>query len=693
MIKVPGSGRAYVAAACALGILAGTVTAAAAQPRIEVRGFWVDTFNTLLNNHADVASVVDRAVAANANTIFAQVRRRGDSWYLNSLEPRADRTPIQPGFDPLQDLILEAHGRGLEVHAFVIANAIWNRAPSLFPPEDPNHAFNRHGGYDPATNTITQGPDNWLTRTLIPDGTPGTGITLQGHRFVSDFYIDPGHPGAASYTVEVLTHLVRNYEIDGLHLDRIRYPEISIPGQTPSTGTSVGYNATSIARFQRRYGIPAGSPPPAQNDPLWNQWRRDQVTNLVRRIYLDTLAIRPGIKISGSFIAFGSGPLTESGWLSAEAYWRVYQDWRAWTEEGIIDVAIPMIYQRDHVASGRVAFDRWNEWIRNHQYGRSAVMGIGSFLNAVEGTLTQVRRALEPSVLGNRNVGVNFFSMATSNVAVSANPLSVPPGQNTPVRSFGDFAAGLVTGRSADGATFFEDPAANPVPVFDQPAAIPDLPWKTSPQAGHLRGIVRDESGEVVDSGTVAVERVADGTAPAGGRTSSAGATDGGGFYGAVDLAPGVFNVTVTPVGQAAYPAACTTVISAGNVTKFDITIDRSAPAGTLGADPSVIWPVALNQRTITVTLSGTLTDAGTGLDGATFRVRDEYGSVEPSIDPVAGGGETSLEFSRTFQLETSRRGGDRDGRTYTIEAILTDRACNTTTLRTTVTVQHDRRP
>jgi uncharacterized lipoprotein YddW (UPF0748 family) len=682
-----------VAAACALGILAGTATAAAAQPRIEVRGFWVDTFNTLLNNHADVASVVDRAVAANANTIFAQVRRRGDSWYLNSLEPRADRTPIQPGFDPLQDLVLEAHGRGLEVHAFVIANAIWNRAPSLFPPEDPNHAFNRHGGYDPATNTITPGPDNWLTRTLIPDGTPGTGITLQGHRFVSDFYIDPGHPEAASYTVEVLTHLVRNYEIDGLHLDRIRYPEISIPGQTPSTGTSVGYNAASIARFQRRYGIQAGSPPPAQNDPLWNQWRRDQVTNLVRRIYLDALAIRPRIKISASFIAFGSGPLTETGWLSAEAYWRVYQDWRAWTEEGIIDLAIPMIYQRDHAASGRVAFDRWNEWIRNHQYGRSAVMGIGSFLNAVEGTLTQVRRALEPSVLGNRNLGVNFFSMATSNVAVTANPLSVPPGQNTPVRPFGDFASGLVTGRSANGATFFEDPAANPVPVFDQPAAIPDLPWKTSPQAGHLRGIVRDESGEVVDSGTVIVERVADGTVPAGGRASSAGATDGGGFYGAVDLAPGMFNVTVTPVGQAAYPAACTTVISAGNVARFDITIDRSAPAGTLGADPSVIWPIALNQRMIAVTLSGTLTDAGTGLDGARFRVLDEYGSVEPSIDPVAGGGETSLEFSRTFQLETSRRGGDRDGRTYTIEAILTDRACNTTTLRTTVIVPHDRRP
>jgi uncharacterized lipoprotein YddW (UPF0748 family) len=691
MIKVPGRGELCVVAVCALGILAGNVTAAGAQPRIEVRGFWVDTFNTTLNNHTDVVTVVERALAANANTIFAQVRRRGDSWYLNSLEPLADRTPIQTGFDPLQDLIIEAHGNGLEVHAFVIANAIWNRAPNLFPPVDPNHAFNLHGGYDAATNTITAGPDNWLTRTLIPDGTAGTGIALQGHRFVSDFYIDPGHPAAAKYTVDVLTHLVRNYAIDGLHLDRIRYPEISIPGQTPSTGTSVGYNATSIARFQRRYGIPSGSPPPAQNDPLWNQWRRDQVTNLVRRIYIDAVAIRPRIRISGSFIAFGSGPLTESGWLSAEAYWRVYQDWRAWTEEGIVDMAIPMIYQRDHQAAGRTAFDRWNEWVRNHQYGRSAMMGLGSFLNSIEGTLTQVRRALEPSGLGNRNIGVNFFSMATSNVAVAANPLSLPPGQDTPARPFAEFASGLVTGHSTNGLTLFEDPAANPVPIFDRRAAIPDLPWKIDPHTGHLRGVVRDESGEVVDTGAVTITRVADGAPPAEGRTSAAGATDGNGFYGAVDLAPGPFKVTVTPVGQAAYETACSASISPGLVTTFDITIDRSAPGGTLTADPPLLW--AANQKLIAVTLSGTLTDAGAGLDAVMFRVLDEYGSVQPSIAPVVAGGQTTAAFSRTVELEASRRGGDLDGRTYTIEAILTDRACNTTTLRTTVVVPHDRRP
>ncbi len=50
------------------------------------RGFWVDTFNSNLNDHADIVAVVQNAKSANA--IFAQVRRRDESWYRNSLEPQ-----------------------------------------------------------------------------------------------------------------------------------------------------------------------------------------------------------------------------------------------------------------------------------------------------------------------------------------------------------------------------------------------------------------------------------------------------------------------------------------------------------------------------------------------------------------------------------------------------------------------------
>ena len=540
--------------------------------RAEYRAFWVDTFNTALNTPADVDKVINNTLAANCNAIFAQVRRRGDSWYLNSLEPPADRTPLQPGFDPLLDLITKAHARGLEVHAFVIMGAVWGRAPNLFPPESPNHVFNLHGGFNPATNTITPGPNNWLTRTLLPDSAASQ-IAYQGHRFGSDFWLDFGHPDAAAYTANVVRHLVESYDIDGLHLDRIRYPELSVSGQTPATGTNIGYNPTSVERFQRRRGIEVGSPAPAPNDPLWSQWRRDQVTNVVRRVYLEALAVKPKLKVSAALIAFGGGPTTEASWNSAEAYWRVYQDWRAWTEEGIIDIAIPMVYKAEHVAAQRAQFDQWNEWTRNHQYNRGAMLGLGASVNAVEGTLRQTRRALEPSALGNRSLGVIYFSMATSNVAVAANPFAIPPG-STPVRPFAELAAGLTTGESVDRQRRYEP--AGLTPIFGLPALIPTLPWKEAPQYGHAKGFALDDEGKPLDTAPVTIERL-DAAAPP--RTT---ATDGNGFYGAVDLAPGRYRATAAlgPVAR----RACFDV-TPGAVA--DALADVAGPTTAAAATPS----------------------------------------------------------------------------------------------------------
>src|SRR5688500_6761489 len=73
---------ARVTLLCSLLLLVSSITTA--QVRTEYRAFWVDTFNTNLNNHTDVLNVVNNAKAAKANAIFVQVRRRGDSWYLNS---------------------------------------------------------------------------------------------------------------------------------------------------------------------------------------------------------------------------------------------------------------------------------------------------------------------------------------------------------------------------------------------------------------------------------------------------------------------------------------------------------------------------------------------------------------------------------------------------------------------------------
>ena len=362
-------------------------TAARAQTDSQLRGFWVDTFNTRLNTPDDTASIVARAEEAHANSIFVQVRRRGDAWYLDAREPLPENVAIAEGFDPLLDLIARAHAARLEVHAFVVVGAIWNQSTL---PANPTHVFNLHGF---TAGGPHEAGTNWLTRTLVPDG---TSTSFGGFRFGSDFWIDFGHPDAAAYTVNVLMHLVDRYELDGLHLDRIHYPEIAQNGQDAGSGASVGYNDVSLERFRRRYNLPAGSVP-APADAAWNDWRRDQVTALVRRLYLEALAIKPRLIVSAAVVAIGDAPVNEGAWAASDAHGRVFQDWRAWTEEGIVDLVVPMVYRAEHTQAGAESFDGWVAWTRTHQYGRHAAVGLGAYLNSVEGTVRQARRALEPA--------------------------------------------------------------------------------------------------------------------------------------------------------------------------------------------------------------------------------------------------------------------------------------------------------
>lgn len=555
------------------------------QSRTEYRAFWVDTFNTLLNTPAQVLNVINQAKAAKANAIFVQVRRRGDSWYLNTLEPLADRQTFATNFDPLQALINEAHKpeNNLEVHAFVIVNAIWNRDPrcaTLLPPQ--GHIFNTKSGLNSTTKNVEPGPDNWLTRTLLPDtnphstacppsGTPIPNIGFNGHRFGAEFWIDLGHPDAAEYTNRVLMHLVTNYNIDGLHLDRIRYPEFTASGQTPTAGTNIGYNQRSVERFNQRYGRTGM---PALSDELWRQWRRDQVTNFVRRIYLDATAIKPQLKMSAALIAFGGIGSTEASWNSAEAYWRVYQDWRSWTQEGIIDIAIPMVYKAEHTANIRPQYDQWDLWLRGHLYNRAGMIGQGAANNAIEGTLRQTRRTLTPT--GGTNLsGIIFFSMATSNIAVTSNPFAIPPG-STLARPFSEFASGLTTGKSVDGTKLYE-PTGLP-PIFAESAQIPVFPWKIIPQKGHIKGIAKRSGDTLLDTATVTIKNIETGV-------TRTGATDGNGFYGGVDLDPGQYLAKAVLGQDTVY--SCVTSVTPGLVSTADLGVENVDPVTTATLTPS----------------------------------------------------------------------------------------------------------
>jgi uncharacterized lipoprotein YddW (UPF0748 family) len=521
-----------------LGVLMQLGTPQAQAAQTEFRAYWVDAFGEGIFTEAEITKLVTQTKAANLNALVVQVGRRGDCFCNKASMPRTEQVGVTPyPFDPLQTLIEKAHTEGIQVHAWIITTAIWNRAPPQVPavPADPNHVFNLHG-------PSKTGADNWIM--LRHD---------DANRAGADYLLDPGHPDAADYIVRMYTSVADNYDVDGLNFDRVRYPDQQ--NNLTFTGFSQwGYNPVAVARFQQLTGR---TDKPAPEDAQWLAWRRDQITNIVRRVYVETYAINPNIAISADTITYGYGPATQGGWENTRTYKEVIQDWRAWMEEGILDINIPMNYKREHFTTEpnnqRRMYLEWNEFARDHQYGRDVAIGAAVYLNFVASSVTQVRKALTPNANGNSAIGWVGYSYR------SPDCLSVAPlcgTQRTTDESRAELTRALTQPSEYDTVL---------PPVFAAPATVPTMPWKTAPTRGHLAGTVKTTTGIAMDQILVEV-RDAETDAIVISRL-----TDGLGYVAFVDLEPARYKVFVPDDARVTGKRVQIVDVSAGAVSRFAI--------------------------------------------------------------------------------------------------------------------------
>lgn len=342
----------------------------------------------------------------------------------------------------------------------------------------------------------------WLTRT-------SAGTTWDG----SNYSLDPGVPEAAQYTVDVVMDVVNRYDVDGIHFDYVRY-----------AGNTWGYNPVAESRFNELYGR---SGTPTSTDADWLQVRRDQVTALVRKLHVSAVAVNPAIKTSAATITWGNGPTTEAAWLSTSAYSSVLRDWRSWMEEGILDINMPMTYYDDAVYPAY--FDNWIAYEKSHKYGHHLSIGLGAYLNTMSNVLVQIDATRTPYG-GHLAEGQQLYLYAV--------PYSGGDGQ---------------------AAAFADDLVGS---VHSTAVGVPDMPWKSAPALGHLRGTVQDCAGvAALDGATVSVT----------GPESRSMTTDGTGFYAFVDLAPGSYGVSVTYPDLS--PGASSAGVAAGLVSDADFSL------------------------------------------------------------------------------------------------------------------------
>ena len=281
----------------------------AAAPTIprELRGVWVATVRNIDwpstdsvsadRQRAELIDLFDRAVAAGFNAVVFQVRPASDAVYRSALEPWAalltGRQGTDPGYDPLEFAVVEAHARGLELHAWI----------------NPFRAGN-------ATDSSVFAPTHmWNARRQL--------VRVYG----AQLWLDPGEPEAREHSLRVVTDIVRRYDIDGIHMDDYFYP---YPVRDSARGGNFAFpDSGSYAR--------SGSALPVDD------WRRENIDRFVERMYRESHEIKPSIKVGIS--PFGIWrPGNPPGVAGLDAYSAIYADSRKWLQQGWVDYFVPQLY-------------------------------------------------------------------------------------------------------------------------------------------------------------------------------------------------------------------------------------------------------------------------------------------------------------------------------------------------------------
>lgn len=308
------AGLALAAALIACGTNAGL-----AAPVPQLRAFWV-VQGHLLGDELFLQHVVRMTERVHANAILAQVDARGYAQYRSEILPWA--AGVNEAFDPLARLIELAHARGIQVHAWINA---FSAGEVGVPATDPRHVAAAH-------------PD-WFTVDRF--GTPVLRYD-RDHPLAPELaapMLDPSVPKVQQFVASLAREVVRRYDVDGVHLDYIRY-----------ASRNFGYHAIAREAFRARCGVDPlelatdrdrlaeryGAHQVRQWEQAWDDLRREQVTATVRHIHAAVKEQKPWVRLSAAVF---SNARTAREW--------VLQDWPAWLSEGIVDAVAPMAYYED----------------------------------------------------------------------------------------------------------------------------------------------------------------------------------------------------------------------------------------------------------------------------------------------------------------------------------------------------------
>jgi uncharacterized lipoprotein YddW (UPF0748 family) len=340
-------------------------------------------------------NLLDALRQMHMNAAIVQVKPAADAFYPSRYGPWSQYlTGTQgkdPGYNPLAFMIEESHRRNLEFHAWFnpFRVSLQNDMQKLAP----NHPARLH-------------PD-WVVS------------------YGGKLYYNPGLPEVRAFVVQSILEVVKNYDIDAVHLDDYFYP-YRIAGQDfPDQATYQKYGA---AHF-----------------PNKDDWRRDNINR-----FMQDLA--HGIKQAKSYVKLGVSPFgvwrnksvdpTGSDTTAGQTdYDDLFADTRTWIRQGWLDYIAPQIYW--NFGFPAAAYEKLVQWWSQEVRGKKVQLYIGqaAYKIATWSDINEMPKQLQYNLTIREVQGSIFFSLKD----LLANPRGI------------------------------RDRLSND--IYKQPALMPTMPW------------------------------------------------------------------------------------------------------------------------------------------------------------------------------------------------------------------------
>lgn len=348
-----------------------------------------------------VREMVRRAKENGFTDLIVQVRGRGDAYYDSHIEPRAEALAGQPlDYDPLALTIDIAHRVGIKVHAWINIYLVAN-VDAL--PRSRNHLIYRHPDWVMTPHGIAaelygmppESPE-YLDRIIK--------FSRANPKELEGIFVSPANASVKETLFNIWMDVATHYDVDGLHFDYVRYPN-----------PQYDYSRASIDLFRNLMERNLGEDEREalavefQRNPLvyvsrfpnnYAQFQRDQVTDLVARIYKGVKRVKPNALISAAVFA-----------NEEDAARSRFQDWREWLRMGCLDVVCPMAYTPD-----TDVFRKQIMTAMNYASGKRVWGGIGAYKQRAEGALEKIQVT--------RDVGAQGFILFSYDSSVQPSELN-----------------------------------------------------------------------------------------------------------------------------------------------------------------------------------------------------------------------------------------------------------------------------